>query len=147
MRNSGEQYVLDLSGAQYGWYEPVTTWEAFVTSRVRSFVHPGIQSFGTYRKEFLAMSNGSDFHGSVAKINGHISPEIKRLTQSWEKEQNLMLEKVLRMDDEALEGVRRGLLNHIKLGLQDSLRALGESDPGSRSQIEALYMKSIMGQL
>jgi hypothetical protein len=58
-----------------------------------------------------------------------------------------MLEKVLRMDDEALEGVRRGLLNHIKLGLQDSLRALGESDPGSRSQIEALYMKSIMGQL
>ena len=35
MKN-GETYVLDMTGAQYGWYEAVTSWPVYNASRVRA---------------------------------------------------------------------------------------------------------------
>ena len=147
MNGTGEEYVLDLSGAQYGWHDPIIAWGEFVQPRLRAMCHPGIQSFGTRREKFLSKRTGKDQEAIIAKINGTLSPELMRLTQDWEKKHNLPVEKALRLNDGALEGIRKGLVNHIKLGLLDSLRALRESDPGSRSQREALYIKSLMNQL
>jgi hypothetical protein len=144
MNGTGEQYVLDLSGAQYGWYEPIIAWGEFVQSRARAMVQPGTQSFGTRREKFLSKRTGKDQEAIIAKINGTLSPELKRLTQEWEKQHNLTVEKALRLGDEALKESRKGLVNHIKLGLLNSLRVLRESDPGSRAQREALYIKSLM---
>jgi hypothetical protein len=70
-----------------------------------------------------------------------------RLTQNWEKKHNLPVERALRLNDVALEENQRGLVNHIKLGLMDSLRVLRESDPGSRAQREAIFIKPLMNQL
>jgi hypothetical protein len=110
-------------------------------------VQPGFQSFGTRREKFLTKRKGKDQEAIVAKINGALSPELKRLTQDWEKKHNLPVERALRLNDDALEENRKGLVDHIKLGLLDSLRALRESDQGSRAQREALYIKSLMNRL
>lgn len=43
---NGEQYALDLSGAQYGFSDPLTTWSTYVKERdckVKSYWKPGHQ--------------------------------------------------------------------------------------------------------
>lgn len=33
---NGETFAFDMTGAQYGWHEPVTPWQLYNTSRVRA---------------------------------------------------------------------------------------------------------------
>jgi hypothetical protein len=129
MNSTGEEYVLDLSGSQYGWHDPIIAWGEFVQSRLRAMCHPGIQSFGTRREKFLSKRTGKDQEAIIAKINGTLSPELMRLTQDWEKKQNLTVEKTLRLNDEELKEIRKSLLNHIRLGLVDCLKNLENQIP------------------
>jgi hypothetical protein len=147
MAGTGEQYVLDLSGAQYGWYEPIIAWGEFVESRVRAMVQPGFQSFGTRREKFLFERTVKDQDAIITNTNGTLSSELMRLTRDWEKKHSLLVERALRLSGEALEENRKSLVSNIKLGLLDCLRALRQSNPGSRAQREVLYIKSLLNQL
>jgi hypothetical protein len=46
LKYSGEVYALDLSGAQYGYYDPVTTFETYLEDRARAIVVPKNPYFG-----------------------------------------------------------------------------------------------------
>ena len=57
LKASGEEYILDLSGAQYGYHESVVWLVHYLSARVRALVgnvdgKPSKRSFGC-RRDFL----------------------------------------------------------------------------------------------
>jgi len=54
LKHNAEQYALDISSAQYGYYEPVVPWREYMAERVRSISPPDeFQYFGGSRDRLV----------------------------------------------------------------------------------------------
>ncbi|CZT53010.1 uncharacterized protein RSE6_14441 [Rhynchosporium secalis] len=63
LQNGGEEYALDFSGAQYGYFEPVIPWLKYVESRVAHFASR--QGFDYFGGMFDILRSMSGRHNAV----------------------------------------------------------------------------------
>ena len=127
LKNGGEKYAVDLSGAQYGHYEAVLPWSEYYTSRVQSLCLMAIengdkdnlfQKFGQNKKSLLERRFGPGLEGTMAVFNENASRILKDGTMNWEKERKLTVQNMLKLPRNKFELRKKELVDHISASLQ-----------------------------
>ena len=77
LKYSDEVYALDLSGAQYRYYDPVTPFETYLEERARATVAPEQQYFGRTRDALMERfsETGQHWIGNSPESFGSPIPE------------------------------------------------------------------------
>jgi hypothetical protein len=111
LKDSGEVYALDLSGAQYGYYDPVTPFETYLEDRARAIVVPENPYFGRTRDALMERLPGSIV--SVILVNRLVYPYLKLELSNWEKESRISVHRILRYPQEKFTLERQKLLGRL----------------------------------
>lgn len=128
LKDSGEIYALDLSGAQFGYYQPVTRWFEFAADRVKTIVKRAdaeeYNYFGGWHDRLLdrldpTVRSSMDCLGPATyKLNLSISPVLKQGMEGWLGERGLSLEELLVLPQQTFEAKQKELLAHINRCLE-----------------------------
>lgn len=114
--HSGEQYALDLTGAQYGWAEFILPWDVYEASRIHS-IKEAVR-FGQNQKEFrggLSKPCGRllDFHNGLLDEFGRALDEAVDVFQIF-----FMKRGWLHFPDETFRVEKGVLLDHMRQRLE-----------------------------
>jgi hypothetical protein len=133
LKASGEEYILDLSGAQYGYHESVVWLVHYLSARVRALVgnvdgKPSKRSFGC-RRDFLLTKQGPPIQGEpnlshlpqLLHIHAFASKTLDAGAVRWEKDYGLTVGEMLRMAPDAFELHRKELIDTITTELECTL--------------------------
>lgn len=100
LKHGGEKYALDLSGAQYGFYEPIAPFQSYV-SRNFQITLDGANNFGNMKRMAMRAADGSQ--GSINKavvcLNASASTALKDAVVSWEKHNETTFKDVLKLGE------------------------------------------------
>jgi hypothetical protein len=129
----GEMIALDITCAQYGWQNPVMSWELYLQERVSQVKR--ILPFG-YARSCLQQKIQTDTHGirggyridtiqaAVWTIHAQASKVFDRLLQGWMDEKNKSHKSLLlSREDVFLKDVKQ-LLGIASVGLRLGVRIL-----------------------
>jgi len=122
---NGDIYALDLTGAQYGHFDPVLPWQKYVESRaseVRTLV-PLDQV--RIRNNLRCEESGRE--GLVISANAFATSQMEQALGKWVSE-NLPLEAMLNLPDDSFKQKRAELLGVLKATLQDFKTSLTLED-------------------
>ena len=111
-----EKYVLDMTGAQYGWYEAVTPWPVYNASRVRSFTE--VLPFGSAR-DFLkarAVKCGGQWQW-IRSIKDQFAEVVDRIVVRWQKD-HISLTELLRLPEHDFQKNQASLVDAVEELLQ-----------------------------
>ena len=73
-----EEFVIDLSGAQFGFYEPVVSWSKYEELRLRTIVETQWETnFGKVKKKFSEESIILGEIGFIHSLNVKTLPALK----------------------------------------------------------------------
>jgi hypothetical protein len=130
---NGEEYALDLAGAQYGYYEPVTPWVIYETSRIA-------MNYGTLDNLDMVWGSGKakllkrieerkgTATGNVLIINSATSAIMMIATREWEAKSNISTGKLLILPQKDFEQKGQELVNYFGKNLQSYLDSILEGD-------------------
>lgn len=115
-------FALDLSGAQYGWFEPVVNFTDYMNDRIRldSF---GAARFGTLRERITSKygERGTIFD-ALTMNNDRASKILKWEMISWEiEEKNMMVIEMCKLDQMTFEKKQKELLGFMEERLEEHL--------------------------
>lgn len=75
LKQSRDKYVVDLTGAQFGYYDPVTPLAEYMSSRVKNIIGSG-NEFGACRKTMVAAPKDSSVTSATIYVNMKISEAL-----------------------------------------------------------------------
>ncbi|KAK4692496.1 hypothetical protein P7C71_g4724, partial [Lecanoromycetidae sp. Uapishka_2] len=106
---NGESYAIDVTGAQYGWYDAILPWDLYMESRVDR-----IESVHYLRKiedcEQEVIEKAEHFEKTQEELFAEVFVTTARM---WEKE-NGAFEAMLKGKEKTFESKQAGLLNAIE---------------------------------
>ena len=110
---NGEMYAMDLTSAQHGYYEPVTSWSTYQNSRVNLI--EGILPFGETRVDELPTSDPARqrYNRFYRKARAYLNIALR----DWQTE-NLAFGALRRLPDHEFEQQRIRLYAQIRAGLE-----------------------------
>ena len=110
MKN-GETYALDMTGAQYGWYEPVTSWPLYNASRVRKCKED--RSFGGIRDycKSRAVKSGGRLQWN-RRIKEQFAETVEGAVAWWQKG-HISLTELLRLPEHDFQKSQASLVDVI----------------------------------
>ena len=113
---SGDKYILDLTGAQYGWQEVVTPYDIYQQSKIRLIKQ--VLPFGGTRQFCKERAENT---GGMAKWNHRadtaFETALNDLLKSWQQG-NMSLSTLLRLPDDEFEKQQAELLEMLESGMQ-----------------------------
>lgn len=113
LKHSGEVYALDLSGAQYGYYDPVAPFETYLEERARAIVAPEHRYLGRTRDALMERSSEPGSIGSAILLNHSVYPYLKLELSNWEKESRIPVHRTLTYSKEKFTLERQKLLRRL----------------------------------
>ncbi|KAL9037102.1 MAG: hypothetical protein Q9180_003914 [Flavoplaca navasiana] len=108
-----ESLVLDLSGAQYGWYGPTKMiWSKYLDERSKTILK--VRDFGAMTGENLALADsygptGMTFPG----VLGSVKKSVKDALSCWQRE-NLSFKNLLRCPENEFKSKQDQMLSHTE---------------------------------
>lgn len=113
-------FALDLTGAQYGWLEPVVNLKDYMDEKME-IQSVGLAKFGTLRERVLEMSTeGKENINSVTLNNLRISRILKKEVITWQvKEGNMMVRDMCRLDHQKFERKQKEFLGYMEKKLRE----------------------------
>ena len=113
---NGESYVIDMTGAQYGWYETTTPWDIYERNRVLSI--KGVHPFGYNRH---VCTNKAEELGGQAKwyhdADATFSRALDDIAAGWQQG-NLSLGTMLKLPDVEFGKEQAAFLESLEGSLQ-----------------------------
>ena len=113
---NGDKYILDLTGAQYGWEEIVTPYDMYQQSKIRLIKE--ILPFGGMRQ---FCKDRAENTGGMAKWNHRadnaFETALNDLLKSWQQ-RNKSLSTLLKLPDDQFKKQQAGLLEMLEAGMQ-----------------------------
>ena len=112
---AGEIYALDMTGAQYGWTEPILPWDVFANTRLRTIDH--VDSFGWHRPYYK-----NRCHSSVVGYKGYhdVMEDFGRALDDyigkWQKK-NVSLQALLNLPQDQFQAKREALMAYMESSL------------------------------
>lgn len=153
LKNSDEYYVVDLSGAQYGFFEPVTPAHDYETSKVEGHIPPfRDENLGATKSGMLDSSmgvgpvglmislmgeDGTNLHAATCKINNKTSINLLKGAKDWEQASQLRIAKLLRLKDKEFKDRRQQLLANIQRCVGNCVSGLKMQAAESKAKIAA----------
>ena len=136
---AGNSYALDITGAQYGYYEIVVPWNLYVNSRVEKVKESW--PFGEWEGDFLAekfLEEGSA-HGALKELNKHRTLCMNSALVDWQKD-NMPLSAILKLPEDAFQLKQSELISFVKGSLpkDQHLEKLYLSVPRGRKETKAM---------
>jgi len=122
-RNGGGDYIIDLAGAQHGYFEPVIPYDKYVQSRVSLVVDR--RHFGACKDVLMREAEQEICERSaVSSINREASKALKVGILEWEDEHRgggLTLKKLLVANQATFERSQTEIISRMRLYLQNFL--------------------------
>ncbi|CZT08056.1 uncharacterized protein RAG0_13280 [Rhynchosporium agropyri] len=114
LQNGGEEYALDFSGAQDGYFEPVIPWWKYVESRVANFAsRQGFDYFGGLFDILRSMSGRNNVVEILLTLNVEWSRALLHGTKSWEAESKIGICSMLKLPFPQFKIKEKLLVDHI----------------------------------
>ena len=121
---NGEKYILDLTGAQYGWQETVTPYDIYQQAKIRLIKK--VSPFG-YTRQFCKVVENMD---GISKWHHDVDVGFETVLNdiliTWQHE-NMSLSTLLRLPDDQFEKQQAGLLETLEGGMQEYKQFMTES--------------------
>ena len=113
---NGDRFILDLTGAQYGWPEILTPYKIYQQSKIR--VIKEVLPFGGTRRFCKKRADNS---GGMAKYNHQVDigfeTVLNGLLSQWQQG-NMSLASLLKLPDDEFGRQQAGLLDMLEAGMQ-----------------------------
>jgi hypothetical protein len=125
LKYGGESYALDLTGAQYGYYDPVTTWPDYLNTRVLSFQsNKPPQCFGQLKEWHLreVRERNKDMVWAVMHLNSVASKTIMDTILAWEEDQKVTVQEMLRQSLQTYLAIQEDLIGSIAKTVEDFMQ-------------------------
>jgi hypothetical protein len=143
LKSGGERYVLDLAGAQVGYYEPVTPYEEYFESRVREFLiydsFPNFSYFGGRLDCALSRAAGEDLNPSNESLCTIVNDACRKVLKAgvveWEKEQDIEIGAMLLLPQQGFELRQKELVDYISDDLQNFVIYLRQQSAMAKAAI------------
>lgn len=112
--NEDEIYALDITGAQFGFYDPLTPWASYLENRIET---PGrIRRLESLRDGYLARSRKfgqkKDWDNTRKNQNGELAKSFSLAWEAWQVG-NGALSAVLKLPEEVFRKKQGELLDLI----------------------------------
>jgi hypothetical protein len=120
LRHGKESYVLDPSGAQFGYFEPVIPWGVYKESTIR--VHKYNESFKFGLIKDCIRSGHEDWMGDLevgstvnlfCNLRWRAAERLFIETMKWEKEPKISIKDMLQLPEMAFDIRRKELVEHV----------------------------------
>lgn len=120
---NGKCYALDLAGAQFGHYDPLTPWDDYLRTRVEKVTERenweqyryfgGLKAY--HKKEVDDLSSLDKFQFSqYAGVNMCASERLEEVTLAWMEAKKLRCFKaMLNLPQEEFQAMKKGLLEMV----------------------------------
>ncbi len=122
---NGDKYILDLTGAQYGWQKIVTPYDVYEQSKIRLISQ--VLPFGGTRQFCKERAENT---GGMAKWNHRADTgfevALNDLLKLWQQG-NMSLSTLLRLPDDQFEKQQAALLEMLEAGMQIYKKAMTET--------------------
>ncbi|PMD46812.1 hypothetical protein L207DRAFT_577655 [Hyaloscypha variabilis F] len=121
----GESYALDLTGAQYGYYDPINPWPDYLNTRVLSFQsNKPPQCFGQLKEWHLCevRERNKDMVWAVMHLNSVASKTIMGTILAWEEGQKVTVQEMLRQPLQTYLALQEELIGSIAKTLEDFMQ-------------------------
>ena len=135
MKN-GEKYALDISGAQYGWREPVMPWELYTSRRTRA-IKEVVPFGGTGVSNKERISGMSEQRKWIQTIKENFAQNGDAAIAWWQSA-NCSSIDLLRLPGQEFLSKQAKLLDAVELFLQ-RYKAFQESHGGFEVKGETVY--------
>lgn len=119
----GGTFALDMTGAQYGWSEPVTPWQLYSTSRVREIKE--VTPFGGTRVSYKRAHNDSKHREWIHGMMENFAEIVDHAVAQWVSG-NLSSHELLRLPEHEFQKRRASLVDAID-GFMHRYKAFQES--------------------
>ncbi|KAH7386503.1 hypothetical protein BKA64DRAFT_711727 [Cadophora sp. MPI-SDFR-AT-0126] len=141
--NGGEEYGLDLSSAQFGYYEPIVPWRQYLQTRISKLVSRQQFNYpGGARDRLVAGKGDTDVEGLVAGLNMESSRALVSSTKEWESETNMTILKMLKLPHQEFKMMEKQLVDFIADNLEWYLTFLREK----AGKAKAKFMQAAAGE-
>ena len=121
----GNEYAIDVSGAQYGYHEPLILWKEYESQRVQK-IHVAAD-FGTMksvRDGWRSRAWNTTAHGGAVHLNMKpIGDEMDCIIKGWLQSEGTELAEMLRLEGDTYKAKSSTLLKHLEDGLKGYVRA------------------------
>lgn len=131
LKNGGRTYVLDLTGAQHGYFEPVIPRESYIQARTCGVIGNGVR-FGCMHAFYQTVPERRDtnpYTKVVAKNNLQASDLFAQLIERWETDvqcqvfpkRAMRVEEVLTLSGEGFKRAKTGLVDWLYTVLKKAI--------------------------
>ena len=113
---NGEEYVVDITGAQYGHYEPVVSWKEYLATRAASVSR--IDAFGTACQTTKGRCAKKAWEGKITRLHWSATIAMDQAVEKWVQDNDLTLAAMLKLPEAQYLSKRADMLTMIKTALQ-----------------------------
>ncbi|KAL9098419.1 MAG: hypothetical protein Q9163_005916 [Psora crenata] len=121
---SGDQYALDVSGAQYGYPNPLTPWGRYFETRVEYI--EATKSLGHHKRFHRYLERPEQGCEGIKTCNEEIAGVINSAIEKWQSE-NTKLKDMLRLQEEAFRHKREEFFASVEKSIEDKRDILEEA--------------------
>ncbi|KAE9362604.1 hypothetical protein N431DRAFT_475780 [Stipitochalara longipes BDJ] len=124
---SRESYALDLSGAQYGYYDPIIPWHEYLEARVvRVQSTKAPQYFGRMKDWYVRQvgERKKDIIWAIMHLNSVASRKIMDTILAWEKDQKITVQEMLRQPLQTYLAIQGDLIGSVAKTVEDFMQEL-----------------------
>lgn len=130
-----EAYAIDITGAQYGYPEPVAPWDIYFRTRVDCIDH--IHDLGFHRKSAAWIDEKAISGKAVKDVNEEIAIIVEDAVLEWEK-LNMKLSLLLRKGEVEFTWKQEELISNIMQEVEkrrDHLEEAGRMELAARQSL------------
>lgn len=114
----GEEYALDICGAQYGYYDPVVLWDTYKETRIQCIQRT--HGFGHWHSKISRLGKGSHatWEGPVRELNDKCGHVCSQVVVAFDEK--VAISKMLKMPKEEYSKAKQKMLAHVDTSIRQS---------------------------
>jgi len=123
LKNGGGVYVLDMAGAQFGYYdESIAPWSEYCKLRVSTII--SAKPLGTMKQHLEERAHGiggmfRDLTAYLLTTHGQLALRLEGGTKNWEEKNESTVRAMLKMPQKGFENRSKKLVEYIRVDLKN----------------------------
>jgi hypothetical protein len=141
LKSGAGVYALDLAGAQFGYFGPITPWNIYLATRIERLNIPndGYSYLGKMRHLLLRKRESESEPygvGPICRINAGAHKAMKNHTVQWEEENYCTVQDIIKLKGRAFERKEQDLISYISSSLRAHLNSMKRKGEAIRAQVQ-----------